>query len=166
MIWFHGGGWVTGSVDSHTSFCAQVAGELDLPVVLVDYRLSPEAPFPAAHEDAEASTRWVATSPAVLGREVTSVIPAGDSAGGTMAITTALALRENPSTVPVSAHLAIYPATDETRVYPSQIEFASGYLLTQAGKDWYRKHHQPDPNDWRVRPRWWPTSPALLLASC
>jgi acetyl esterase len=152
VIWFHGGGWVTGGIDTHQSLCAQVARQLDLPVVLVGYRRAPEAPFPAAPDDAVAAARWVAGSPAQMGRGVDSLVLAGDSAGGTLAIVAAMALRDEPAAAPVIAHLAIYPATDETREYPSADEFADGYLLTKKAKAWYRDQYRPIADDPRASP--------------
>lgn len=152
VLWFHGGGFVTGSIETHQSFCAEVARQLDLPVVLIDYRLAPEAPFPAAPDDAEAAARWLAGNPAELGREVTALVLAGDSAGGTLTIVTAMALRDDPAPVPVLAQLVIYPAPDDSKEYPSQREFADGYLLTQAGREWYARHYRPIRTDVRATP--------------
>lgn len=152
VVWYHGGGFVTGGLTSHASLCAEAARQLDLPVVLVDYRLAPEAPFPAAQDDAEAAARWIGGSPTELGRTVDALVLAGDSAGGTLAIVTAMALRDRSAAVPVRAHLALYPATDETRSYSSASQFADGYLLTEAGRAWYRKHYQPVSTDVRASP--------------
>ncbi|HZG45183.1 MAG TPA: alpha/beta hydrolase fold domain-containing protein, partial [Allosphingosinicella sp.] len=82
MVFFHGGGWVLGDIDTHEPFCAEIARQMDLPIVSVDYRLAPEHPFPAAPEDAIAAARWLAAGPEELGREVTGLVPFGDSAGG------------------------------------------------------------------------------------
>lgn len=152
VVWFHGGGFVTGGLDTHRSFCSEVARQLDLPVLLVAYRLAPEVRFPAAHQDAEVVARWVASGPGVLDRGVTSLVLGGDSAGGNLALVTAQALRDRPAAVPLTVQVAIYPSTDETRTYPSQDEFAAGYLLTEAGKRWYREHTQAVPEDLRCSP--------------
>ncbi|HEX3790205.1 MAG TPA: alpha/beta hydrolase [Pseudonocardiaceae bacterium] len=152
VAWFHGGGFVTGGLDSYTSLAAQVSRELDLPVVLVDYRLAPESPFPAAHDDAETAARWLATGPPELGRAVDALVLAGDSAGGNLTIATTMALRDRPAAVPVLAQLAVCPSTDGTRTYPSEEEFADGYLLTRAGRRWYREQHRPVSNDVRMSP--------------
>jgi len=152
VVWFHGGGFVTGGLDTHQGFCSEVARQLDLPVLLVAYRLAPEVRFPAAHQDAEAVARWVASGPEVLDRGVTSLVLGGDSAGGNLALVTAQALRDRPAAVPLTVQVAIYPSTDETRTYPSQDEFAAGYLLTEAGKRWYREHTKAVPEDLRSSP--------------
>ncbi len=152
VVWFHGGGFVTGGIASHTSLASQVAIELDLPVVLIDYRLAPEARFPAAHDDAESAARWLASNPADFPGSVDGLVLAGDSAGGSLAITTSLALRDRPAEVPVLAHLAIYPATDAAGTYASRETYAEGYLLTEAGRLWYDSHVRPVPEDRRASP--------------
>jgi len=107
LLWFHGGGFVFGASTRTGSLAADMAQRLDLPVVLVDYRLAPEAPYPAAVDDAEEIARWLATSPSELGREVTGLVLGGDSAGGTMTIVTAMALRDRPAAAPVVAQMLI-----------------------------------------------------------
>ena len=152
LVWFHGGGFVFGGIDTHRSMAADMAQRLDLPVLLVDYRLAPEAPYPAAVDDAEAIARWVAGGPAELGREVTGLVLGGDSAGGTMTIVTAMALRDRPADVPVVAQLLMWPATDLIGKYPSQREFAEGYLLTEASRVFYQDAYRPVVTDVRASP--------------
>lgn len=152
FLFFHGGGFVLGDLDTHEPFCAEMARELDLPVLAVDYRLAPEHPWPAGVEDAIAAARWAAASPEALGRQVTGLILCGDSAGGNFAIVTALALRDEPAAVPVLAQWPIYPAADPTKGYPSLTDFGEGYLLTQPGIEWFDQCYKPVPNDWRYAP--------------
>ncbi|HTI28378.1 MAG TPA: alpha/beta hydrolase [Kutzneria sp.] len=152
LVWFHGGGFVFGGIDTHRSMAADMAQRLDLPVLLVDYRLAPEAPYPAAVDDAEEIARWVAGGPAELGREVTGLVLGGDSAGGTMTIVTAMALRDRPAYVPVVAQLLMWPATDLIGKYPSQREFAEGYLLTEASRVFYQDAYRPVVTDVRASP--------------
>ncbi|MFI9644711.1 alpha/beta hydrolase [Streptomyces sp. NPDC052040] len=152
VVWYHGGGFVTGGLDSHRSFAADLARRLDLPVLLVAYRLAPEAPYPAAPDDAETVARWAAANPAELGRAVDALVLGGDSAGATLAIATAMALRDTPAPLPVLAHLVLYPATDHTRPYPSHREFAEGHLLTEASRRWYYAHYRPTVTDVRASP--------------
>ena len=144
VVFFHGGGFVIGDLDTHASFCAQVSRTLNLPVVAVDYRLAPEHPWPAAPDDCEAAARWIASSPPELGRSVTGLVLMGDSAGGTLTITTALALRDDPAPVPVLVQAPIYPATDWTRDYPSFNQFAEGYLLTRDSMRWFDDCYRAD----------------------
>jgi acetyl esterase len=87
-----------------------------------------------------------------LGRDVDALVLGGDSAGGTLTIVTAMALRDDPAPVPVRAQLTIYPSTDLTRNYPSQEEFADGYLLTEAGRKWYYGHYRPVADEVRASP--------------
>jgi acetyl esterase len=152
IVFYHGGGYVIGDVESHASICAEIARTLDLPVVSVDYRLAPEAPWPAAPDDCEAAARWVAGSPAELGRAVTSLVLCGDSAGGNLTIVTAMALRDAPAKVPVIAQLPFYPATDSTVEYPSYVDFAEGYLLTKGSMDWFTESYAADIADVRASP--------------
>lgn len=144
VVFFHGGGFVIGNIDTHASFCAEMARQLDLPVVSVDYRLAPENPWPAAPDDCEAAARWVAGSPPALRRQVTGLVLSGDSAGGTLVITTAMALRDGPAAAPVIAQLPFYPAADMATDHPSYTEFAEGFLLTRATMDWFSDHYQAD----------------------
>ena len=152
VVFFHGGGFVIGDLETHASFCAEVSRTLDLPVLAVDYRLAPEAPWPAAPDDCEAAARWAATGPAELGRGVTSLVPCGDSAGGNLAIVVTAALRDDPAAVPVIAHLPFYPVTDTTREYPSYSAFSDGYLLTRASMDWFNAAYQAEAAHVRASP--------------
>lgn len=144
VVFFHGGGFVIGDLDTHASFCAEVARTLNLPVLAIDYRLAPEHRWPAAPEDCETAARWAAANPPELGRTATSLVLMGDSAGGTLTITTALALRDDPAAVPVIVHAPIYPATDSTRRYPSFDAFAEGYLLTRDSMKWFEDCYRAD----------------------
>jgi acetyl esterase len=152
ILFFHGGGFVLGDLETHEPFCAELARALDLPVLAVDYRLAPEHPFPAGPEDCIAAARWAAGSPGALGRSVTGLVPCGDSAGGNFAIVVSLALRDAPAAVPVLAQWPIYPAADPAKGYPSYKDFAQGYLLTEEGMDWFDDCYRPDKADWRYSP--------------
>lgn len=144
VVFYHGGGFVIGNIDTHASFCAEIARVLDLPVVSVDYRLSPEHRWPAAPDDCEAAARWVAESPVELGRAVTGLILAGDSAGGTLAIVAAMDLRDSPAAVPVLVQAPIYPAADTSKPYPSFDDFAEGFLLTRDTMLWFADAYAAD----------------------
>lgn len=152
MVFYHGGGWVLGDLDIYEPLCAEIARVLDLPVVSVDYRLAPEHPWPAGPDDAEAAARWVAEAPAELGLEPTALVLAGDSAGGSLTISTAITLRDRPAALPVIAQWAIYPAADLVRHYPSYKEYGAGYLLTDEAMRWFDAAYQPDRADWRGSP--------------
>jgi acetyl esterase len=168
LVFFHGGGFVIGNLDTHDSFCAEAARALDLPVVSVDYRLAPEAPFPAAPDDCEAAARWVADSPAELGRKVTGLVLAGDSAGGNLTIVTAQQLRDRPAKVPVLVQWPIYPVVDDAPKYQSYQDFADGYLLTQDSMVWFSNHYAATEGDVRNTPilhRHEGTPPTLVITA-
>ena len=152
MVFFHGGGFVIGDLDVYGPYCAEVARQLDMPVVSVDYRLAPEHPFPAASDDCEAAARWVATSPDALGLKITGLVLSGDSAGGNLTIVTSMALRDNPAAVPVLVQFPIYPATSSRDDWPSLQQFSDGYLLTADSMAWFMQQYQPDDSDRRGSP--------------
>ncbi|MEI6485510.1 MAG: alpha/beta hydrolase [Sphingomonadales bacterium] len=149
VAYYHGGGWVIGDIATHDPLCAEIARQLGMRVVSIDYRLAPEAPFPAATEDCIAATRWIAGSPAELGGTVTGVIPAGDSAGGNLAAVVSLELHGEIS---IPAQWLIYPATDMTWTEGSMAEFADGYLLTRDSMDWFHSHYMSGAEDKRLHP--------------
>jgi acetyl esterase len=152
VVFFHGGGYVIGNIDTHVSMCAEIARQLDLPVISVDYRLAPEHPWPAAPDDAEAAARWIAAHGAELGREITGLVLCGDSAGGNLTIVTATALRDRPAAVPVILQFALYPAVDPCGDYPSGAAFAEGYGLDATDRLFYNDAYRPDPTHWRSAP--------------
>jgi acetyl esterase len=152
LVYYHGGGFLLGDLDTHEPLCAELARLTDLPVVSVDYRLAPEHPFPAGADDSIAAARWIATSPEALGRAATSLVLSGDSAGGNFAIVSALNLRDQPAAVPVRALFAIYPAANPTHHYPSLDEYSEGYLLSRESMGWFDQLYAPDKKDWRYDP--------------
>jgi acetyl esterase len=152
LVFIHGGGWVIGGIETHEPLCIDLAIELDLPVVAVDYRLAPEHPFPAAIEDSITAVRWIADGPEELGRAATSFFLAGDSAGGNLAAVVSAALRDEPALVPVAGQWLIYPAADPCVRYPSYDEFCEGFLLTKASMDWFEESYSGPRDDWRYSP--------------
>jgi len=152
LLFIHGGGWVLGDLDTHEPFCIDVAIELDLPVVAVDYRLAPEHPFPAAVEDSIAAARWVASGAEALRRTATGLFLAGDSAGGNLAAVVAAALRDEPADMPVLGQWLIYPATDPGVHHPSYDRFSDGHLLTKPGMDWFEESYSGPKDDRRFSP--------------
>ena len=156
LVFFHGGGFVIGNIDTHVSMCAEIARRLDLPVLSVDYRLAPEHPWPAAPDDAETATRWIAENGAAFNRSITSLVLCGDSAGGTLTLITALALRDRPAAVPVIFQLALYPRADVDgaphRRYPSASAFSDGYGLDAAEMAFFNEAYNANPTHWRASP--------------
>jgi len=152
FVFFHGGGWTVGDVENYDPFCTEAAVALDLPVVSIDYRLAPEHPFPAGPDDCEAAARWIAGSPAELGLGVSGLVFSGDSAGGNLALVTALALRDKPATVPVVALAPYYPATATGSDWGSYRDFGEGYFLTAQAMKFCGDNYQPDPKSPRAAP--------------
>lgn len=151
ILFFHGGGFVIGDLDTHNSLCTELAAALDMPVLAVDYRLAPEHPFPAAPDDCEAAARWLAASPAELGREITGLATIGGSAGGTLATVTARALIDRPAAAPMLLQVLLYPATDESQD-GSMVQFAEKHFLTKVVMDWFYSLYQPEPGNPRAFP--------------
>ncbi|MCW6530775.1 alpha/beta hydrolase [Sphingomonas sp. MMSM20] len=163
MVFYHGGGWVICDLDTHDAYCAEAARQLDIPVISVDYRRAPEHVFPAAHDDAEAAARWVAGN-----FPCTGLVLSGDSAGGNMAIATALALREKPAATPVIAINPIYPVVTRGGDWQSFRDFAEGYLLSVDGMKWFNSLYAADPADRRAAPLDFPAEglpPTLLITA-
>ena len=123
VVFYHGGGFCVGSIGSHAGLSAEIARGLDLPVVSVEYRLAPEHQWPAAPDDAEAAARWIADNARAFEQEFNGLILCGDSAGGNLALVTAIALRNDPASLSVVQQLAFYPGTDTLGDYPSRTAF-------------------------------------------
>jgi acetyl esterase len=153
VVFFHGGGFVLGDLDLYDAACAEIAIGLDLPLLSIDYRLAPEHGWPAAPDDCEAATRWVAEQGILFGRPINSLALAGDSAGGTLSIVTAMALRNHPAALPVIAIWPLYPAVDLRRRYPSTERLGEGYMLSLDTLRWFNEHYNPDFHHWRASPR-------------
>lgn len=133
LIFFHGGGWVTGSIDSYDGVCSDMAAMTERVVVSVDYRLAPEHPFPAAPEDCYAVVREIFMDAGLMDTKQEEITLIGDSAGGNLAAAVSLMARDRGEFLP-SRQILIYPATgndhSEHSPYPSVVENGSGYLLT------------------------------------
>ena len=151
VLFFHGGGFVIGDLDTHHALCTELSAELDLPVLAVHYRLAPEHPFPAAPDDCEAAARWLAGSPAQLDRTVTGIVTIGGSAGGNLATVTARALCDKPAAAPMVLQVLLYPATDESQD-GSMATFAEGHFLTKMAMEWFYSLYLPVSGDPRAFP--------------
>ena len=149
VVFFHGGGFVIGDIDSHAPLCADLSRMLDLPVVSVDYRLAPEHPFPAGPNDAIVAARWLAANSGEIGRAAPRLVLVGDSAGANLALLAAIDLRDEPAAVPVAAQGLIYPVTGPVAAEGSGADYADGYFLTRPLMDWFDGHYAPQLGDWR-----------------
>ena len=154
LVYYHGGGWVIGDLDTHDSLCRALANEAGCAVVAVDYRLSPEHRFPAAVDDAIAATHWVRAHAAELKLDASRLAVGGDSAGGNLATVVSIAARDSGD-LPIRFQLLIYPGTDQRRGAPSHTTNGQGYLLTADTIAYFVGHYIPDTaqyQDWRASP--------------
>ncbi|PKB25736.1 acetyl esterase [Novosphingobium kunmingense] len=151
IVFFHGGGFVIGDLDTHNALCTELSAQLDLPVLAVHYRLAPEHPFPAAPDDCEAAARWLAGSPAELDRTITGLVTIGGSAGGNLATVVARALCDKPAAAPMLLQVLLYPCTDESQD-GSMETFAEKHLLTRVVMDWFYSHYKPESGHPRAFP--------------
>jgi acetyl esterase len=154
LVFFHGGGWVIGDLDSHDVACRKLALEGQLIVISVDYRRAPEHKFPAAVDDAIAATAWVAAHARELGIDAARLLVGGDSAGGNLAAVVALAARDGNGPA-ISGQVLIYPATDFAMTHASHREPETSILLTHSVIRWFRDHYlngEADVGDWRASP--------------
>jgi acetyl esterase len=142
VVFFHGGGWVVGNLDTHDQGCRALCDAGDCVVVSVDYRLAPEHPFPVPVEDCYAATEWVTANSHVVDADLDRLVVAGDSAGGNLAAAVSLLARERDG--PEIAHqYLVYPVTNHAFDTASYAENAEGYFLTRASMEWYWDHYLP-----------------------
>lgn len=154
LVFFHGGGWVIGDLDTHDVVCRGIADEGELLVISVDYRLAPEHKFPAAVDDAIAATRWIADNARKLGIDPEQLSVGGDSAGGNLAAVVALHARDHGGPL-LAGQVLIYPATDFSMRHPSHSEPETSVLLTHSVIRWFGAHYLSGPedaDDWRASP--------------
>jgi acetyl esterase len=144
LVFFHGGGFVIGDLDTHDNQARRLCRDLQALVISVDYRLAPEHPFPAPLDDCFAATRWIAEHATELGGDPRRIAIGGDSAGGNLATAVALRCRDEDGPA-LAAQLLIYPVTDlSTPDRPSRVENAEGYLLTDEDMTWFESSYVPD----------------------
>ncbi len=153
VVYFHGGGWTCGDLDTHDSVCRGIAAHGRCAVVAVDYRMGPEHKFPAAVEDALAAVRWVSKNASPFAIDAARLAVAGESAGGNLAAVTAIALRD--SEPGLAMQVLVYPVTDQAADTDSLERFAQGYSLTRDLLRWYQAQYlrdERDRADWRASP--------------
>ncbi|MER2555212.1 MAG: alpha/beta hydrolase [Thauera sp.] len=152
LIFMHGGGWCVGDVPSYDVLCRELANASGCAVLSVEYRLAPEHPFPAAPDDARLAFHWAIDNADLLDVDPKRIALGGDSAGGNLAIVTALALRgaeHEPAFL-----LLIYPSTEIRSTRPSRDRYAEGFFLDRGTLEWFFERYLPggDTEDWRVSP--------------
>lgn len=150
LVFFHGGGFVLGNLDSHDGTCRDLAAKSGSVVLAIDYRLAPEHPFPAAVEDAWSALRWAYEHAAELGAAPGRVAVGGDSAGGNLAAVSAIFARD--AGLDLRLQLLVYPTTDMSQRRPSVSENGKGYVLSEESMNWFEGHYAPDRTDWRASP--------------
>jgi acetyl esterase len=146
VLWFHGGGWVTGNLDTHDQLGRLLADHVGAVVVSVDYRLAPEAKFPAAADDCLAAYTWALAHADEVGGDATRVAIGGDSAGGNLAAVVTLDARERGLPQP-KLQLLVYPVTDYEFDSPAMIDNAKGYFLEAESMRWFWNHYARTPAD-------------------
>ena len=154
LVYFHGGGWTIGDLDTHDVLCRQLANASGCAIVSVDYRMGPEHRFPAAVDDCLAATYWVRREAASLGLDAARLAVGGDSAGGNLAAVVALIARDAKD-LPIAYQLLIYPATDMRRGHASHASNGHGYLLETETIAYYHDNYIADAAhdlDWRASP--------------
>ncbi len=154
LIYYHGGGFVIGNLETHDSTCRRIANRSGCQVVAIDYRLSPEHPFPAPLDDGLAAFRHIRDSAAAFDADPARLAVGGDSAGGAISAVVCQALRDAGEQGP-AFQMLIYPATDSSRESASRTAFAEGYFLTKGLMDWFWKAYVPagtDLSDLRLSP--------------
>jgi acetyl esterase len=156
LVYFHGGGWTIGDLDTHDVLCRQLSNGARCAVFSVDYRLAPEHPFPAAVEDSIAAARWVASEARALRIDPERIAVGGDSAGGNLAAVVALEARDAGGPA-LACQLLIYPATDQRCGFASHERNGDGFLLTRQSIEYFRGHYLPRKDDWLD----WRASPLL-----
>jgi acetyl esterase len=146
LVYYHGGGWVIGDLETHDSPCRFLAAHSGAQVLAVDYRLAPEHPFPAAAEDAHAAYAWASANAGRLGTEPVRIGVGGDSAGGNLAAVVCLLARDGEAPLP-AMQLLIYPVTEAGRELPSRQTFHDGFILTRRDMAYYEDRYLPPGSD-------------------
>lgn len=154
LVYYHGGGWVIGDLDSHDVLCRELCNGSGHSVFSIDYRLAPEHPFPAAIDDAIAATKHIAANAKALKIDASRLAVGGDSAGGNLAAAVSLALK-GATPHPIKLQLLIYPAVDATMSFDSVKRHGDVLPLTKPAMEWFWAHYGSGKNvtrDWRAAP--------------
>ena len=144
VLFLHGGGWVTGDLDTHDATCRELANASGCKVVALDYRLAPEHKFPAGLLDCHAALRWLVDNAKELQIDAARIVVSGDSAGGNLAASLALLARDRGGPA-IAFQLLVYPVTHHAFDSPSYVEYGEGFLLSAEGMRWNWNHYLSDP---------------------
>ena len=147
LIYYHGGGFVIGTIETHDSTCRRLANKSRCQVISIDYRLSPEHPFPAPTDDGVAAFRHIRDNAASFGVDPSRIAVGGDSAGGAIAAVVCQTVRDAGDSQGPAFQMLIYPATDSSKQSASRVAFAEGYFLTKDLMDWFWKAYVPAGTD-------------------
>lgn len=151
LVYFHGGGWVIGDLDTHDGVCRKLALLADCVVIATHYRLAPEDPYPASLDDCYATVEWAAANAAALGIDASRIAVGGDSAGGNLSACVALRARDTSGPALVF-QLLVYPVTNTSFDTPSYAENGEGYMLTLDSMEWFWNHYLSGPQNDRSDP--------------
>ena len=156
LVYYHGGGHVIGSLDSHDGACRAICREAGIVVLSVDYRMGPEAKFPAAVDDCYAATKWLSDNADEMGVRADKIAVGGDSAGGNLALVMSLMARDSDDDLSIAFQLLVYPVMDYTGGTPTYETYGRGYGPLMADSiPWFREHYlnsDEDLKDWRASP--------------
>jgi acetyl esterase len=156
LVYYHGGGHVIGSLDSHDGACRAICREAGIVVMSVDYRMGPEAKFPAAVDDCYAATKWLSDNADKMGVKADKIAVGGDSAGGNLALVMSLMARDSGDDLSIAFQLLVYPVMDYTGGTPTYETYGRGYGPLMADSiPWFREHYlnsDEDLLDWRASP--------------
>ena len=156
LVYYHGGGHVIGSLDSHDGACRAICKEAGILVLSVDYRMGPEAKFPAAVDDCYAATKWLSDNAESMGIRADKIAVGGDSAGGNLALVIALMARDSGDDLSIAFQLLVYPVMDYAGGTPTYETYGKGYGPLMADSiPWFREHYltsDEDLKDWRASP--------------
>lgn len=147
LLYFFGGGWVLGTIDTADGVARSLANSAGALVAVVGYRLAPEHPFPAAIDDCYAAVRWVAGHAGQIGADPARLAVGGDSAGGNLAAAAALRARDSAGGPALAGQLLVYPNTDQLADDESMRAFDDPFLFNRHSVAWYRRHYLTDPRD-------------------
>ncbi|MFH1302488.1 MAG: alpha/beta hydrolase [Planctomycetota bacterium] len=143
LVYFHGGGWVMGTLDAYDGLCQDLAGTSGCKIISVDYRMAPEYPYPIPFEDAYAATEWISNNASDFEIDQARIAVGGDSAGGNLATAVALKARQSTS-LSLAYQMLVYPVTNYQFDTESYLKYGTNYFLTKRAMEWFWDQYLPD----------------------